>query len=89
MGRPLRSLDTYQVPKEMTMKVPTAQLEATNGPVGQTVRNVYHTVTTSPILVLIARINPTPAPLAIPLSRLLRAQGISPSRWKSSTTDIR
>lgn len=42
--------------------------------------NVYHATMTSRVLALIARMNPTPAPLAIPLSKLLRAQGISPSR---------
>lgn len=32
MDRPFPSVDTYHVPREMTMKVPTAQLEATKGP---------------------------------------------------------
>lgn len=41
MGQPLLFVDTYQVPREMAMKVPIAQLEATKGPVEPTVRDVY------------------------------------------------
>lgn len=39
-------------------------------------------------LVLSPRMTPTPAPLAIPLRRLLRAHGISPIFWRSSEKEI-
>ena len=85
---PFRSVDTYHVPREITINVPTAQLEATNGPVDS--EDVCRATSMGQdILVFIARMKPIPAPLAIPLSRLFRAHGISGSRCKSSSTDIR
>ena len=80
----------YHDPSEIATKVPTAQFEAIQVSYGRELVAVcYSPNVIENILVLMALITPTPAPLTMPVRRLCLAQGISPSLHKSSAMDIR
>lgn len=84
-----RNLRTYQVPSEITINAPTAQLEATITPIQAAYSaSMLFQDGGHDLLVPIPRMTPIPSPLAIPLKRLFLAQGMSPIFCKSSLTDI-
>lgn len=95
----MKSMSTDQVPRETSIKVPTAQLLATNGSAPHQRATFRHTPASAKrveggggdeiearddVRTLRPRMTPTPTPLAIPLKRLFRAHGISPTRCRSS-----
>jgi hypothetical protein len=94
----MKSISTDQVPRETSMKVPTAQLLAANGSAPHQRATFRHTPASAKrvkvegnvievrddVRTLRPRMTPTPTPLAIPLKRLFRAHGISPTRCRSS-----
>ena len=71
--------DAHHEPREMSTNVPTAQLDATKAPGDERIPLVSvimmgsEAIKSSPADS--PRTTPTPAPLAMPVSRLFRAQG--------------